>query len=367
MKLKYKNFLKNNLIFDAHCDTANKLIKNNYYFKKNNGHLDFEKINQGGLKSQIFALWVDPFFSSYNPLNKALKLFNVLEKKIFSLGYGTKVNSIKDMDLSIKNKNLACWIFIEGGHIIENSIKKLDFFHSLGIKGITVTHNKNTEWADSSSDTPKWNGLNKIGIKILKKLEELKMVIDVSHASDKTVNDVLDISKNPIMASHSNSRKLCNIKRNLSDTIINEIGENGGFIGINFFPGFLNKNIFNQIMNNFNKYKREYEDNIRGNELNPVLIKKIYNEFNKKLIKNNDYLDLNAVIDHIIYISEIGGIDCVGLGSDFDGIPSTPIDLKDVSFYPNLINGLIERGLIFKDIKKIMGLNLYNFLKKFEK
>jgi membrane dipeptidase len=120
-------------------------------------------------------------------------------------------------------------------------------------------------------------------------------------------------------------------------------------------------------MNNFNKYKREYEDNIRGNELNPVLIKKIYNEFNKKLIKNNDYLDLNAVIDHIIYISEIGGIDCVGLGSDFDGIPSTPIDLKDVSFYPNLINGLIERGLIFKDIKKIMGLNLYNFLKKFEK
>ncbi|MEE8566025.1 MAG: membrane dipeptidase [Candidatus Thermoplasmatota archaeon] len=358
--------LNNLLIFDAHCDSANILIENQNNFKKNNSHLDLEKINYGGLKAQIFALWVNPIFSKDKPSDKALNLLDVLEKKVFSLGYGTKINSIKDMDLSIKKKTLACWIFIEGGHIIENSIKKLDFFHSIGIKGITITHNKNTDWADSSEDSPKWDGLNKLGIKILKRIEELKIIVDVSHSSDNTINDVIDISSKPIMASHSNSRSLCNIERNLPDNIISEIGENGGFIGVNFFPGFLNKNIYDQIINNLNKYKKGYEKKIQENKEKPDFIREIDGDFSKKLIQNNDYLDLNAVIDHVIQIADIGGINCVGLGSDFDGIPSTPIDLKDVSFYPNLIEGLIDGGFNFKEIKKIMGLNLYNFLKKFE-
>ncbi len=191
------------------------------------------------------------------------------------------------------------------------------------------------------------------------------MVVDVSHSSDKTIDDIFDICLKPIMASHSNSRALCNIKRNLSDNIINEIGENGGYIGVNFFPDFLNKNIYDQVMDNFNKYKKEYDKKIQGNEEKPDFIRNLNHEFSIKLTKNNDDLDLNKVIDHIVHISEIGGIDSVGLGSDFDGIPSTPIDLKNVSFYPNLIEGLINRGFNFNEIRKIMGLNLYNFFKNF--
>ena len=359
-------FIKNLIIFDAHCDTANKLIENSINFKKNNCHLDLEKISLGNLKAQIFALWVDPLFSRNNPSDIAMMLLGALEKKIFSFGYGTKVNSIRDMNLSLKNNTLACWIFLEGGHILENSIKKLEFFHSLGIKGLTITHNKNTDWADSSSDSPRWDGLNKMGIKILKRIEELKMIVDVSHSSDKTIMDIMEVYSKPIMASHSNSRCLCNIKRNLPDNIIRDIGVNGGYIGVNFFPGFLNKKIFNQIMKNLDIYKEEYYGKIKENKEKPDLIRRLEYDLSSKLIKNNDYLDLNVVIDHIIHISEIGGIDIVGLGSDFDGIPSTLMNLKNVSFYPNLIEGLIERGFNFNEIKKIMGLNLYNFLKKFE-
>ncbi len=367
MDLKNEDNIKNMLIFDAHCDSVNKLIDSSYNFKKNNGHLDLQKINAGGLKAQIFALWVNPIFSSYHPSKKAINLLNALENKVFSLGYGNKVTSIKDMKKSIDDQNLACWIFIEGGHIIENSIKKLDFFHSLGVKGLTLTHNKNTDWADSSSDISKWDGLNKLGNKIIRRLEELKMIVDISHSSDKTVDDVFNICSKPLMASHSNSRSLCNINRNLPDSIIKDIGEKKGYIGVNFFPGFLKKNIFDQIMENFSKYEKYYNDKIKDNLENPDFIRKLDRQFNNKLIENNDYLDLNLVIDHIVHISEVAGIDCVGLGSDFDGMPSTPIDLKDVSFYPNLINGLLNRGFNLDDIKKIMGLNLFNFLKKFEK
>jgi membrane dipeptidase len=366
MELNYKKILKNILIFDAHCDTANKLIEKTYNFEKNKGHLDLEKIIKGGLKAQIFALWVNPNFSINNPSEKALELLDSLEKKIFSKGYGTKVNSINKMNLSLKERNLVCWIFIEGGHIIENSIDKIDLFNSIGIKGITITHNKNTDWADSSSDEPKWRGINKLGNKILTRLEEKKLVIDVSHASDETVYDILNICSNPIMASHSNSRSLCNIKRNLPDKLIAEIGENGGYIGVNFYPGFLKKNIHNQIMKNYRLYKELYNKEILVNKNDPKVINELDKKFSVKLIENNDNLELNAVIDHIVHISEIGGINSVGLGSDFDGIPSTPINLRDVSYYPKLIEGLIEEGFNFKEIKKIMGKNLYIFLKKFE-
>ena len=163
------NFIKNLLIFDAHCDSAIKLIHKKINFRKNNNHLDLEKINIGGLKAQIFALWVNPIFSKNKPSEIALNLLDCLEKKIFTLDYGIKVKSIREMDLAVENNKLACWIFIEGGHIIENSIKKLEYFNSIGIKGLTITHNKNTDWADSSEDKPRWDGINELGVKVLKK------------------------------------------------------------------------------------------------------------------------------------------------------------------------------------------------------
>jgi membrane dipeptidase len=197
-------------------------------------------------------------------------------------------------------------------------------------------------------------------------MNEIGMIIDVSHVSDKTVEDVLEISKKPIMASHSSARSLCDIPRNIPDDLIREIADRKGYIGVNFFPGFLNEEIKNQVLKNMEKYKDWYQEKIKGeNDLD--ILNSIEMEYYKKNIEGNDTVDLNALIDHIVHISEIGGIDCVGLGSDFDGIPSTPTDLTDVSCYPALVNGLFDRGFREEEIRKIMGLNLFNFFKRFEK
>ena len=198
-------------------------------------------------------------------------------------------------------------------------------------------------------------------------MNELGMAIDVSHVSDKTVEDVLEISSRPIMASHSCARSLCDIPRNIPDDLIKEIAEKKGYIGINFFPGFLKKNISKQVLNNLKKYNEWYKRKIKGNEENPDILNQAEMQLYMKIVKGNDKVDLNAIIDHINHISEIGGIDCVGLGSDFDGIPSTPTNLTDVSCYPALIRGLSDRGFKENEIRKIMGLNLFNFLKKFDK
>jgi len=368
MKIKNDNLKEDLLIFDAHSDTANVLLeKSSNFINRNRSHLDLEKINKGGLKAQIFAIWVNQVYSPFRAIKQALLLYQALEKKIFTPGYGIKVTSTSEIESAMKNGKLACWLSLEGGHIIENSIEILEFFYSLGIRCMTLTHFKNTDWADSSGDEPKWDGLNKLGRQIITKMDELGMVIDVSHSSDKTVEDVLEVTSMPIMASHSCSRKICNIPRNIPDSIIKEIAERKGYIGVNFFPGFLKKTISDQVNKNIEKYEKEYQEKIHGNGDNLNILNQADIWFFTKIVEGNDKTDLNAVIDHIEHIADVGGVECIGLGSDFDGIPSTPIDLTDVSCYPALINGLSDRGFQINEIRQIMGLNLFNFLKKFDR
>jgi membrane dipeptidase len=231
---------------------------------------------------------------------------------------------------------------------------------------MTLTHSKNTDWADSSGDSPRWDGLNALGKKIVTRMEELHMVIDVSHASDKTVEDVLDVTSAPFMASHSNARVLCDIPRNLPDDLIREIARRKGFIGVNFFPVFLKKPIFDQVSKNVEKYEHQHQEILQRTGDDPDFVSKAESDLFQKYVKGSDRVGINVVIDHIVHIADVGGIDCVGLGSDFDGINSTPSDLTDVSCYPALVEGLTLRGYNTKEVRQIMGLNLYRFLQKFD-
>ncbi len=365
---KLHNILEELLIFDAHCDTANIFYDpDSYFIKENNSHLTLNKAKKGRLKAQIFAIYVNPVYAPFKSLKKALLIYNALENRLFSSENAIKVTSTIEMDSAIKEDKLACWLSLEGGHIIENSTEILEFFYNLGIRCITLTHTKNTDWADSSGDETKHDGLNKFGRKIIGKMNNLGMIIDVSHSSDKTVEDVLEVSSSPIMASHSCARALCDIPRNIPDDLIIEIAKRKGYIGVNFFPGFLKKNIYEQIMSNIEKNNEWFKKEIEGREDDPDFINRIEMGLYSKTAKGIDKVDLNIVIDHIAHISEIGSIDCVGLGSDFDGIPITPTDLTDVSCYPALVNGLSDRGFNNQEIQKIMGLNLYNFLKNFNR
>jgi membrane dipeptidase len=163
MKIQNESLTEDLLIFDAHCDTANALLDTSFNFiKGKQSHVDMEQIGKGGLKAQIFALWVNPVYSPYRSIKKALLLYHILEKKVFSPGYGIKVTSTTEMESALRNNKLACWLSLEGGHIIENSIEILEFFYSLGIRSMTLTHTKNTDWADSSGEPPPPNGIDLI-------------------------------------------------------------------------------------------------------------------------------------------------------------------------------------------------------------
>ncbi len=358
--------LSDMLIFDAHCDTANVILDTQVGFPENTAHMDLEKVKRGGLKAQIFAVWVDPLFAPHRAIKRALSLFHVLEEKIFIPGYGEKVTTTGEMKQCIVAGKLACWLFLEGGHIIENSLRILEVFRSLGFRGMTLTHTKNTDWADSSGDDPLWHGLNRLGREVVERMDDLDMIIDVSHASDETVQDVLAATSKPVMASHSNARDLCNVPRNLPDELISEIGARNGFIGVNFFPAFLKRTVYTQILDNFKKLEADHQEKIKGKEDDPETVSRLSWELYHSAVEGNDPVDLSVVIDHIEHVIKIGGIDCVGLGSDFDGIPSTPTDLRDVTCYPVLIDGFRERGFEEGDIRKIMGENLRAFLERFE-
>jgi membrane dipeptidase len=166
------------------------------------------------------------------------------------------------------------------------------------------------------------------------------------------------------MASHSCAKAICDIPRNLSDYLIQEIANKNGYLGVNFHPGFLSKKIYNQMMVNLKKYEKWYKDETEKNQHDPDMLNFLEFQLFEKMVGGNDKIDMNVLIDHICHIIEIGGIDCVGLGSDFDGINTTPIELTDVSCYPALINELFNRGFNKSEVRKIMGLNLYNYLKK---
>ena len=354
--------LKDLFVFDAHCDTACVLFENHISFTRNSAHLDLRKIRQGGLKAQIFALWVDPLLAPQRAMKKALLLLSAMEKKVFAPGHAVKVTSTDALDAALAQKKLAAWLFLEGGHIIENSPEILNIFYSLGVRGMTLTHSKNTDWADSTTDKPRHHGLSRLGRQIVGQMASMGMAIDVSHASDRTIAHVLKTTPVPIMASHSNARKLCPVPRNLSDEYIRAIAGRRGFIGVNFCPSFLKRRVYDQIEENFARFAGEITKRTRGRLDDPEFLSQIEWEYFLRSVAGTDPVAIDDVIDHIVHIAASGGIDCVGLGSDFDGIPSTPVGLRNAAAFPALAAALQKRGFRETEIRKVCGLNLRRFL-----
>ena len=355
-------------IFDAHCDTASYLADQPWTFRQSPAHLDLKKIKRGGLKSQVFAIWVDPLFAPrHGALKKGLEVLQALQQKVFALKLAAKVTSVSEMENAVSKGKLAAWLFLEGGHIIENSPEVLAVFHSLGVRGMTLTHSRNTDWADSATDTPRTKGLAPLGKRIVSQMERAGMAIDVSHASDPTIEDVLQTVDAPIMASHSNARKLCAIPRNLPDGLIRAIAGRRGFIGVNFFPAFVKRRVFEQIEANFKKYAKEIQAKTRDRRDDPAFLSQVEWDYYVLAASKSDTVGLNDVIDHIVHIAAIGGIGCVGLGSDFDGIPCTPAGLADASAFPALADGMRKRGFREREIRSVCGLNLKNFMRRVEK
>jgi membrane dipeptidase len=352
-------------VFDAHCDTASYLADQPWSFRASPAQLDLRKIKRGGLKAQVFAIWVDPLFApGRGALKKGLEVLQALERKVFAPGLAVRATSVAEMEGAVRGGRLAAWLFLEGGHIIENSPEVLAVFHSLGVRGMTLTHSQNTDWADSATDAPRARGLTALGRRIVLQMERMGMAIDVSHASDATVRDVLQTAAGPVMASHSNARKLCAIPRNLPDGLIRAIAGRRGFIGVNFFPAFVKRRVFEQIEDNFKKFAREIRAKTRERRDDPAYLSQVEWDYYVLAAAKADTVGLDEVIDHVVHIAAAGGIGCVGLGSDFDGIPCSPAGLADASAYPALAAGLRRRGFRPAEVRAVCGLNLKEFMRR---
>lgn len=323
-----KSFHKSLTVCDTHCDTAMRMIEGfDITSKSDTGHVDIPRLIEGGVDVQVFACWIGKpgeIKGYYSAL--AGKMINAIFTQ-FGKNFNAIEPILKYSDIQKANQagKIAGIIGIEGGQAIEDNLYMLDVFYGLGVRIMTIVWGS-TNWADASREPEKFNGLTDFGKDVIKEMNRLGMIVDVSHSSDKTTWDVLDISTEPIIASHSSAQAVCGHPRNVNDDLIKAISKAGGVICINFCPEFLD------------------EDYWKGSRTEPPTLEK--------------------VVEHIEHIADVGGIDCVGIGSDYDGMGPAPKDLENVSKLSNITKKLLEKGYKNDEVAKVMG---GNFLRVFEK
>lgn len=366
----YKEALKihkDAIVIDGHCDVPMLLSQNiDLSKKRKEGEFDLQRMKEGNVDVSLFAIFTPNSEDEKEPLKRALNILNsiydFLEKNNKEIAI---LKSSEDILNLKKIKKNGIMISMENASPIEE-ISFLKIFYELGVRVIGLTHMENNKICDSStSEKPKWDGLSPYGKELIKEMNRMGIVIDVSHASDKTVLDVLEISKAPIIASHSCTRALMPIQRNISDELIKKIAKRGGVIMVNFYAGFLDKEW------------KENSDKVWG-DLKPKMeeLKKKYENEQEKYYKEAFDIwkkyspplpKIDTLIGHIEHIIKIAGIDYVGIGSDFEGAGSFLEGLENISKMPNLTYELLKRGHSKNDIEKILGGNFLRVLKEVEK
>jgi membrane dipeptidase len=263
-----------------------------------------------------------------------------------------------DVERNFTAGKISCLIGIEGGHAIENSLGALRAFAQLGVRYMTLTHWETIDWADAATDSAKHNGLTPFGEDVVREMNRVGMLVDLSHVSDATMMDALRVSRAPVIFSHSSARALDNHVRNVPDSILTLLAKNGGVVMANFAPDYVSDSL------------RVYDDTLqqrtarlRSAGLDSVAIRDSVNAWHAAGPKAT----LAQVADHVEYLRKVAGVDHVGIGSDFDGISSVPAGLEDVSKFPDLIAELLRRGWTEADVKKVAGLNTLRVLRDAER
>ncbi|MFL5772650.1 MAG: dipeptidase, partial [Flavisolibacter sp.] len=276
-------------------------------------------------------------------------------------GILVKVSNPSQLHFAVRKKKIGCMMGVEGGHMIEDQLSFLDSFYKRGVRYMTLTWNNSTSWATSAADeTAKKDslphkGLTDLGKQVVQRMNELGMLVDLSHVGVQTFWDAIQTSTKPVIASHSNAYSLCPVPRNLRDDQILAIGKNGGVIHLNFYSGFVDSN-YNKRKNLFLQSHQSEVDSLKSAGLasyeREEWISRKYPTEAQALRP-----PLSMLLDHLDYIVKLIGVDHVGLGSDFDGIESAPAGLDDVRSFPLITKELLQRGYSKKDIKKILGGN----------
>ena len=367
----YMKIHNESIVIDTHNDILMKALDQGIMFDQDltgKAHSDLDRWKKGGLDVQIFSVFSDGGIK--NPYLIANMQMNILDSVVArNPNKIVKVFNKNEILQTVKENKIAAMFGVEGGHMIENDLNKLQVFYDRGARYLTLTHNVAPSWATSAADeTTKTNltqkGLTDFGTKVIKKMNDLGMMIDVSHSGDQTFWDVIKISNKPIIASHSSVYSLVNNRRNLKDDQIKAIAKNGGVIMVNFHPGFIDSSFDEKESAFLEKHTIEVDSLIKNGMDEWNMIDYLY----KKYSDETEIMrpPLSKLIDHIDYIVKLVGVDYVGLGSDFDGINLTPLQLDDVTTYPIITKELLNKQYNREDVVKILGSNFLRVLEENE-
>jgi membrane dipeptidase len=360
------------LLIDTHNDVTSATVDGlDIGPRRTEGHTDLVRLKEGGVGATFFAVYVAGAYTEGNrSANRALQMIDTVRHDIVGR-YPNDFELVTSADgiLDARRRGkLAVLMGIEGGHAIEDSLRLLRSFYALGIRYMTLTHSNSNNWADSSGDIQKPNnGLSPFGKQVVREMNRLGMLVDISHVADKTFWDALETSRAPVFASHSSCRAISPIPRNMTDEMIVAMARKGGVIHINFGCEFLNpESAKSSPMGNpaLRAKMQELTEQMKDKtpEERRAAIRKLYGESGPRV--RAKLADVVAHIDHVV---KIAGIDAVGIGSDYDGVGCVPEGLEDVSKYPALTRALLEKGYSAEDIQKIYGGNFLRLMRAAER
>lgn len=361
------------LLLDTHNDVPWRVVDGfDITSKSGEWHTDLQRLKAGGLGGVFFVAYVSSAHVDGNrSAHRTLQLIDTIRRSIVAR-YPADfafAGSVREIEEARKAGKIAALIGIEGGHAIEDDLGLLRQYYALGVRYMTLTHTNTNSWADSSGDQTKagvrhHDGLTDFGKQVVREMNRLGMMVDISHTSDATFEDALAASTAPIIASHSSCRALANHPRNLTDAMIAALAKKGGVVQINFNCGFLSEKYRAAQATQEPRLEARFKEVTAGKKLSESEIDLTYQRL--RLEMKLTRATLADVVEHIDHVRRVAGIDAVGIGSDFNGITCAPEGLEDVSKFPNLTRALLERGYSESDVKKIYGGNLLRVMRAVE-
>jgi membrane dipeptidase len=358
------------IVVDTHDDTTQRLLDPKFDFgiRHTDGSVDIPRMREGGLSAIFFSIWIPGTVTGPTAVQRALDQIGAVRETVArhpnELVLCTTADEIRHAKAANK---IAVLMGVEGGHMINNSLANLDKFFALGVRYMTLTHTVNTDWADASTDKAAHNGLTDFGRQVVREMNRLGMMVDISHVADKTFYDVLAVSKAPVIASHSSCRALCSAPRNMTDDMIKALAAKRGVIQINYHIGFLSQQ-FQDVSKAHPELGKEIEAESKkrcGDNEACQLIEA--DKITRDMVAQGKLprVDWTEIIKHIDHAVKLAGVDHVGLGSDFDGA-DMPYGMEDVSDIPQITNALLAKGYSPADVRKILGGNTLRLMQDVE-
>jgi membrane dipeptidase len=351
------------IVVDTHDDTTQRLLDDKFDFgvRHSDGSIDIPRMREGNLSAIFFSIWMSGKIIGSEAVKRAEAQIKEVHEQVRrnpkDLVLATTANEVRAAKRAGK---IAVLMGVEGGHMINSNLETLRSFANSGVRYMTLTHSVNVEWADSSTDKAAHNGLTDFGKDVVREMNKLGMIVDISHVSDKTFYDALEVSKAPLFASHSSCRAICDAPRNMTDHMIKDLAAKGGVVQINYHVGFLSQE-FRDAEKNEPKINEDIALRVRercggdGNEACQLLEG---DKITRELVAQGKLprVDYTKIIEHIEHAVKVAGVDHVGLGSDFDGA-NMPYGMEDATMLPKITEALLQKGYSEGDVRKILGEN----------